>query len=174
MFKLQERLVLKPKQLVLVVVCFAARFSAQVTTSEATLRTSISSRPQLLPLENWSHFWPQFPCHLYPPTMIYSSLYSLVAVASFWSPAMATRSLEDTIEVSQPVHELSRRDNTGCVRTCPTKDDKMDAWGNWQGCKSSYRQGSGKLILEKQDQYSNNRKGLLWEHDSCWTDVVSA
>jgi hypothetical protein len=108
-------------------------------------------------------------------TMIWPLFRSLLVFSPLLHTAFATiyENNNNGVAISQPLHRLKQRDNTGCMRTCSTKDDKMDTWGNWQGCKSSYKQGSGTKVLEKQDQYSNNRNNLVWKHDSCWTNVVS-
>ncbi|KAF1988666.1 hypothetical protein K402DRAFT_462036 [Aulographum hederae CBS 113979] len=77
---------------------------------------------------------------------------------------------EARFEIAPPLHSLKRRDNIGCVQTCATDDDDMPMWGNWQGCTSSYEPGSGELV-DRVDNYTANRAGAIWRHDSCWTEI---
>ena len=91
-----------------------------------------------------------------------------------WTSRLALCRKQEEFEIASPLQELAKRTNKGCVRTCPASGDGMDIWGNWQGCTSSYAPGSGEQILTNQDLYSHNRGGIVWKHDKCWTNVVSA
>lgn len=102
------------------------------------------------------------------------SLPALIVGAIFCTQSAAQLSNRTVFEIAPELHEIARRDNTGCVPVClDDDDDSMEVWGNWQGCRSSYPPNSGTVVLEEQDEYNHNRHGLIWEHDHCWTNVVS-